>query len=82
MKIKLGILKRIIKEEAIAPAGGGSSLSKLLDDVTQQFAHKMKAQYPGADDLVQQEANELKMQITAQIKASAAKVKMSVGKVS
>ncbi len=86
MKIKLGTLKRIINEEnvaspAMSPQGGsgGGGLGKLLDDMSAQFAAKMKAQYPGADDAIQKEANDLKMQLTAQIKAAAAKVKMSAG---
>ena len=76
MKIKLKILKRIIKEEAIAPPAGGG-LNKLLDDVATQFAAKMRATYPQAEDTIQQESNDLKVQLTAQIKASAAKIKMS-----
>ena len=83
MKIRLSVLKRIIKEEAIEPAlpaGGGQNLGKLLDDVSMQFASKMKAQFPGADDVIQKEANDLKVQLTAQIKAAAAKVKMSAAK--
>ena len=84
MKIRLKTLKRILKEEAISPpaAGGGGSggLSKLLDDMATQFAAKMRATYPQAEEAIQQEANDLKVQLTAQIKASAAKIKMAAGK--
>jgi hypothetical protein len=84
MKIRLKTLKRILREEAIAPpaAGGGGSggLGKLLDDLSTQFAAKMRATYPQAEEAIQQEANDLKVQLTAQIKASAAKIKMSAGK--
>lgn len=81
MQIKLGELKRLIRETATpAPqGGGGTSLGKLLDDMVGQFVVKMTAQYPNADELVHKEANDLKMQLTAQIKAAAAKLKMSAG---
>lgn len=78
MKIKLGRLRRLVTEENVAAAGPSpGNLGRLLDDVARQFAAKMSSAYPGADDLIQQEANELKVAITATIKASAAKVKMS-----
>ena len=45
-----------------------------------QFAAKLRASYPQAEDAIQQEANDLKVQLTAQIKTSAAKIKMAAGK--
>lgn len=76
-RIKLSTLKKIIKEELAAQAPAGGGLGKMLDDVVAQFASKMKSQFPGAEKAIQEEAAALKTQLTAQIKASAAKVKMS-----
>jgi hypothetical protein len=79
MRIRISQLKRIIKEEAAAPAQQGTGLGKLLDDVAAQFTSKMQAQFPSAGEVIQKEAQDLKTQLTAQIKASAARVKMSAG---
>lgn len=84
MKIRLSTLRRIIKEENVAAsgitAGGGVNLNKLLDELGTQFASKMRDKYPNDHDIIQQEMMALKVQLTAQIKASAAKIKMSVSK--
>lgn len=88
--MKLGELRRLIREELTSPApapqqqapaapqgGTGSSLNKLIDDMANQFVAKMKQTYPNAEQAIQQEAQALKTQIVAQVKASAAKVKTS-----
>jgi hypothetical protein len=84
LTISEATLRRLVREElATAPVPSqpaGNSLGKLLDDVSAQFTVKMKQQYPGADDVIAKEANDLKTQLVAQIKASAARVKMQAGK--
>ena len=75
-KIKLAVLRRLVKEELTAqPQGAG--LGKLVDDISKVFAVKMKETFPTAEEAIQKESNDLKMQLTAMIKAAAAKVKMS-----
>jgi len=61
----------------VPSGGGGTNLGKLLDEMAMQFASKMRSQYPEADTVITQEANDLKVQLMAQIKAAAAKVKMA-----
>ena len=77
MKIRIRTLRRVLREQLLAEEGG-TSLGKLLDDMAGQFTSKMSQQYPQAGDVIQREASELKTQLTATIKAAAAKVKMAV----
>lgn len=70
-------LRAFIKEELVAQPAQGGGLGKLIDDISKVFASKMKETFPAADESIQKEANDLKMQLTAIIKAAAAKVKMS-----
>jgi hypothetical protein len=77
-KVTIKSLRLLIKEELATTTVQSQGVGKLLDDLVNKFAIKMKEQHPGADELIQKEAQDLKMQLTAQIKASAAKVKTSV----
>lgn len=71
-------LRRLIREELAAPAAGG--LGKVIDDLTSIFLSKMKAQFPSpqAESVIKQQADQLRSQVTAQIKAAAAQVKTSL----
>lgn len=75
MKTTVGKIRKLIKEDV----AGGQNLGQLLDSLTTTFATKMKAQFPSAEQAIQQETNELKVQLTATIKAAATKVKMAAG---
>lgn len=79
MRSKVKHIRRLVKEELAAaqPAQQGGGLGKLIDDISKVFATKMKESFPAADDAIQKESNDLKTQLTAIIKAAAAKVKMS-----
>ena len=76
MKIQVRDLKRLLHEQLLLE-DGGQNLGQLLDSMAQQFSAKMSQQYPQAGDAIQREAAELKTQLTATIKAAAAKVKMA-----
>lgn len=76
MKITVGRIRELLREDVTA---GGQNLGQLLDSLTTTFAAKMKAQFPAAEQAIQQETNELKVQLTATIKAAATKVKMAAG---
>ncbi len=76
MKIRVRDLKRVLYEQLLVE-DGGQNLGQLLDSMAQQFSAKMSQQYPQAGDVIQREASELKTQLTATIKAAAAKVKMA-----
>lgn len=78
MRSKVKHIRRLVKEELAAQPAQGGGLGKLIDDMSKVFATKMKESFPGADEAIQKESNDLKMQVTALIKASAAKVKMSM----
>lgn len=82
MKTTVGRIRKLVKEDiaTAAPTGGGQNLGQILDSLATTFAAKMKVQFPSADQAIQQEANELKTQLTAIIRSAAAKVKMAAWK--
>ena len=71
-------LRQIVKEElagaAQAPAQG-AGIGKLLTDLVTTFEAKMQSQYPA--DAVKKEAQDLRAQLEAQIRASVAKLKVA-----
>lgn len=81
MKISISALKRVLRESFLFEDGaaGGQSLGQLLDAMASQFSAKMQSQYPQAGEVIPREAGELKTQLMATIRASAAKVKMAAG---
>lgn len=83
MKIRLSALKRYLRENLLAEDGptptSRQNLGQLLDAMSAQFTEKMQSTYPHAGDVITREASELKTQLTATIKAAAAKVKMAAG---
>lgn len=79
--VTLSRLRRIIREElASQPSAGDSGLGKAVSDVVTIFANKMRSMFPNqqVDETIKREADQLRTQILAQIKASAAQVKTSV----
>jgi hypothetical protein len=76
MKTTVRALRRVLREQLLVE-DGASNLGKVLDDLGNIFTSKMQAQFPHAGDIIKSEATELKTQCAAQIRAAAAKVKMS-----
>jgi len=66
------LLRKII-DEALAPAGGASSVKALLQSLVEGIGEKLKGQYP--PEAVDAEMKDLATQVEALIRSSVAKLK-------